>query len=193
VALLALAALPLATPVEAQVPDRDVQIATALKAAPPGRAEEATVLGYTASGEVVVLREGTNDLHCLADNPAQDGFNSACYHESMEPYMTRGRELRAEGITDGGQRNQMRWDEADAGTLPMPEEPATLYVLSGESYDPATDEIAGRYLRWVIYVPWATPESTGLPARPTGPGAPWLMFPGTAGAHIMVSPPQPGG
>lgn len=172
------------------VPSVDVQIAQAVLSAPMDRREGARVLGYTAAGDVVELREGSNDLVCLADNPAQEGFNSACYHVSMEPYMARGRELTAQGIIDGGERNRIRWEEADAGTLPMPEEPATLYILSGESYDEATGEVEEAYLRFVVYTPWATPESTGLPARPMGPGAPWLMFPGTAGAHIMISPPM---
>jgi len=42
----------------------------------------------------------------------------------------------------------------------------------------------------VVYVPYATAATTGLPTRPA-PGVPWLMDPGTAGAHIMISPPRP--
>jgi hypothetical protein len=74
----------------------------------------------------------------------------------------------------------------------MPEYPATLYVLTGSSYDPQTGEVADSYLRYVVYMPWATIESTGLPEAPMGPGGPWLMYPGTAGAHVMISPPMPG-
>jgi hypothetical protein len=40
---------------------------------------------------------------------------------------------------------------------------------------------------YVVYIPGATPESTGLPATP-GPNSPWLMFPGTPKAHIMFIP-----
>jgi hypothetical protein len=40
----------------------------------------------------------------------------------------------------------------------------------------------------VVYVPYATPESTGLSTTPGT--APWLMYPGTPGAHIMISPPK---
>ena len=36
----------------------------------------------------------------------------------------------------------------------------------------------------------ATPESTGLSTSPGAPGAPWLMYPGTPGAHIMINPPK---
>jgi len=52
-------------------------------------------------------------------------------------------------------------------------------------------EIVEPYLRYVVYTPYATAESTGLPLDPPGPGGPWIMFPGTAGAHIMISPPKP--
>jgi hypothetical protein len=45
------------------------------------------------------------------------------------------------------------------------------------------------YLRWVTYVPFATPESTGLSTKPSD-NAPWLMYSGTAGAHIMINPPK---
>jgi hypothetical protein len=41
----------------------------------------------------------------------------------------------------------------------------------------------------VIYLPFATAESTGLSLK-ASPGAPWLMYPGTAGAHIMINPPR---
>ena len=53
----------------------------------------------------------------------------------------------------------------------------------------AKGEIADSYLRWVIYTPYATPESKGLTTK--AGSEPWLMYPGTAGAHIMISPPLP--
>jgi hypothetical protein len=176
-----------------QAPPSEHQIAAALQAAPENLRADATVLGYDASGNLATLRQGTNDLVCLADNPSDDGFSVACYHESLEPYMARGRELSADGIVDGQERNRIRWEAAEAGTLSMPEEPATLYVLTGSGFDPSMGAVSEGYLRYVLYTPWATVESTGLPDRPTGPGSPWLMFPGTAGAHIMISPPRSGG
>ena len=170
-------------------PPADQQIAAALQAAPEDRRAAAQVLGYDAAGTLGVLRPGTNDLICLADDPADDRFSVACYHDSLEPFMRRGRELDAAGVT-GEARMKQRYAEADAGTLKMPKKPATLYVLSGSGFDPATGKVADPYLRYVIYTPWATQESTGLPLSPPGPGGPWIMFPGTAGAHIMITPPK---
>lgn len=178
-------------PSTAQVPSPAAQVTAAVLAAPEGQRADATVLGFSPSGQSVTLRAGTNELVCLADDPTDDRFSVACYHQSLEPYMARGRELVASGITDGNERLQIRWREAEEGTLAMPKDPATLYVLSGSSFDPGTSEVAASYLRFVVYMPWATVESTGLADAPMGPGSPWLMYPGTAGAHVMISPPKP--
>lgn len=179
--------------VAAQVPPAAVQIAGALQAAPATESATATVFGFRADGSMTTLREGEGSLICLADDPNREGWNVACYHESLDPFMARGRELRSQGVTDSGELAQRRWAEADAGTLSMPETPATLYVMTGDGFDAATNTVTNPFTRWVVYTPWATPESTGLSTAPTAPGAPWLMFPGTAGAHIMITPPPPGG
>jgi hypothetical protein len=135
----------------------------------------------------VTLRKGTNEFICLADDPADKTFSVACYHKDLEPFMARGRELAAQGVK-GKERHEARWKEVDAGKVPMPREPRLLYVLTGSGFDSAKGEVTNAYLRWVVYVPYATPESTGL-STTAGPG-PWLMYPGTAGAHIMISPPK---
>lgn len=173
------------------VPPDAEQLGAAIQAAPAERRDGVTVLGWNADGTVRLLREGSNDLVCLADDPRDDTFSVACYHVSLEPYMARGRALYAEGLR-GMDRNQRRWEEAEAGTLAMPTEPATLYVLHGSGFDADADSVTDPYLRWSIYIPGATPESTGLDTR-AGPGVPWLMFPGTPGAHIMIVPPQSDG
>ncbi len=162
------------------------QIAAAILAAPQERRSAATVLGYDAKGEVVTLRQGSNDLICLADNPDDKSFSVACYHKDLEPFMARGRELAARA--KGSERHELRWKEVEEGKVPMPRQARMLYVLTGSGYDAAKAEVTHPYLRWVIYVPYATPESTGLSTTP-GP-APWLMYPGTPGAHIMISPPK---
>jgi hypothetical protein len=180
--------LPLAGLVFAvEVPPEKDQIAAAILAAPKERREAAGVLGYNSEGKVVTLRKGTNDLICLADNPADKAFSVACYHKDLEPFMARGRELDADG-TKGVDRHKLRWKEVDDGKVPMPREPRMLYVLTGKGFDAATGQVIDSYLRWVVYVPYATPESTGLSTK--SGTEPWLMYPGTAGAHIMISPPR---
>ena len=165
------------------------QIAAAIQAAPEDRQAGAMVLGYDESGKMVTLRPGTNDLVCLADNPKVEGISVACYHKELDAFMARGRALTAQGITEDKVRDETRWKEIEAGKLKMPREPRLLYVMTGKTYDAATNKIEGAYLRWVIYVPFATATTTGLGTK-GGPGVPWLMDPGTAGAHIMISPPR---
>ncbi len=142
----------------------------------------------TRTGKLGTLREGSNQLICLADKPGNDRFSVACYHKDLEPYMARGRELIAQGVT-GKERNAVRWKEIADGKLAMSREPRTLYVLSGSGFDAGAGKVMDPYLRWVIYTPYATPESLGLSPK-AAPGVPWLMFPGTAGAHVMISPPR---
>lgn len=167
-----------------QVAHPDEQIAQALAAAPEDKAEGARVLGYATDGSVVELRPGSNDFVCLASNPANERFSSSCYHASLEPYFARGRELDAEGA-DRNDRYRIRYEEMEAGTLPMPVMSATQYILDG-TWDSET-RTATATVRWVIYVPNATAESTGLSERPQQ-GGPWIMSPGTPGAHIMITP-----
>jgi hypothetical protein len=178
-------------PLTAQSPDPTEQIAAAVLAAPEPLRDGAGVLGYDATGAVVTLRERANDLICLAAAPGAAPWSVACYHKSLEPYMARGRALRAEGVTSEGELNSIRWREMEEGTLEKPDPMAVLYVLHGDGFDAASGEVGNPFLRWVFYLPGATTGSTGLPAVPSGPGAPWLMFPGTQGAHIMVTPAQP--
>jgi hypothetical protein len=174
---------------QAQVPAPDIQIAGAVQAAPADQRATATVIGVDAQGKPATLRAGTGTLVCLADNPVEDKFNVACYHKDLEPFMARGRELAALG-TKGRGPEDLRWKEIESGKLAMSKEPRLLTLVSGSAFDAATGVVADSYTRWVIYTPGATPESTGLPTTP-GPGAPWLMFPGTPGAHIMISPARP--
>ncbi len=176
--------------VEYQPIDTDeALVATALMAAPKASREGATVIGYNTAGEFVTLREGNNEFICLADNPQQDGFNAACYHRSLEPFMSRGRALKAQG-KNAMEIFDIREEEAKAGTLQMGDPGATLHIYYGpeSAYDPATGEVQKAQYRYVVYMPFATAESTGLPERPVAPNHPWIMDPGTHRAHIMITP-----
>ncbi len=167
----------------------DIQIKSALLAAPAEKRDSCTVLGYSPDKQLIVLKQGTNEMICLADNPDEPDFSVACYVKDLEPFMQRGRELRKQGIKDDSLFNE-REKEVKAGTLQMPKQPAALYVYSAkqQDFDPATGEVKNGYLRSVIYIPYATAASTGLPEKPAGPGMPWIMNAGTHGAHIMINP-----
>ena len=176
---------------QVKIPDKELQIASAVMAAPEEDREGATVYGYNSKGERVLLREGSNSLICSSDDFNREGFQCVCYHQDLEPFMARGRVLRAEG-KNFQEIFAAREQEAKEGTLKMPENGATLHLLEGPDgqYDPETGEVSNANYRYVVYIPWATAESTGLPLKPLVPGGPWIMDPGTHRAHIMITPPQ---
>jgi hypothetical protein len=190
-ALLVLSLAPRMTLAQDSLPPA-ARIAQATLAAPDDLKAGAAVMGWDDAGKFVTFRPGSNDLICLADNPKVEGISVACYHKDLDAFMARGREMTASGITDDKVRDQTRWKEVTEGKLAMPKTPTMLYVTTGKSYDVATNTIAESYTRWVVYVPFATAATTGLQTKPGAPGVPWLMDPGTAGAHIMISPPRPG-
>ena len=173
------------------IPSADVQIKTAVLAAAEESREKAMVYGYSPKGEFIVLRNGENEMVCLADDPAQPGLNVSCYHKSLEPFMIRGRELKKEGKSFDDIFT-IREAEVKSGKLKMNEQPANLVVYSApaDKYNAETGEVKDGYSRSVVYIPFATAESTGLPAKPTTAGMPWIMNPGTHRAHIMIDPPK---
>lgn len=169
------------------IPPPKQQISASVSAAPESLQQEATVLGYDTDTTLTTLREGTNELICLADDPRDTNFHVACYHKDLEPFMKRGRELKGKGMSRR-EIDLIRRSEIRSGALSMPEKPMALYSLSGSegAYDYEEGKIEEAAPRYVIYVPYATEESTGLTKDPVSKGAPWIMDPGTPWAHIMV-------
>lgn len=172
-----------------QTPSAEIQTKGALLAAPEEKRAGAMVYGYDAKGAFIVLRKGTNELICLADNPSQKGFSVSCYHKDLDPFMARGRDLKAEGKSFQ-EIFDIREAEAKSGKLLMPKQASNLQVYSAaeEAYNPTTGEVTNGKFRYVVYIPWATAASTGLPTKPEAPGMPWIMDPGTHRAHIMIDP-----
>ncbi|MDX1578276.1 MAG: hypothetical protein R3266_07315 [Gemmatimonadota bacterium] len=155
-------------------------VALAVSPLPEAERASATVIRVEESG-VVTLREGSGPFICIADDPSDDRFQAACYHESLEPYMARGRELRREGVT-GRENIAVRREEIEAGTLDMP-----AYGLLHQLFAPSADwsgDLSAASRLTVIYTPFATAEELGLPARRAD--GPWFMSSGEANAHIMI-------
>ncbi|HTS87077.1 MAG TPA: hypothetical protein VMG41_01195 [Gemmatimonadales bacterium] len=170
----------------AQVPSPDIQIAGAVSAAPEALRADATVLGYRNYHLLTTLREGTGQMICIADDPSESRWHVVCYHRDLEPFMKLGRDLRAAGATRE-QVDSARLAEIQAGTLKMPDGPRALYNLyaPADSVDPATGLAHGAVGLQVVYIPYATEASTGLPVKPGG-GLPWIMYPGKPWAHVMI-------
>jgi hypothetical protein len=98
--------------------------------------------------------------------------------------MKRGRLLKKEGKS-AKEIFEIRGKEIKSGQIKIPTG-SLLYVVSGQ-YDEQGQPI-DLYQRFVVYIPFATVESTGLALTPSYPGGPWIMNPGTHRAHIMINP-----
>lgn len=175
----------------AQIPSAELQIKAAVMAAPSDKRTEAMVYGYNTKGEFVVLQKGSNEFVCIGDDPKVPGLSVSCYHKDLEPFMARGRALKAQG-KNYKEVFDIREAEAKSGKLKMPKQAANLQVFSAnaENYNSTTGEVTKGHFRYVVYIPWATAASTGLPSKPEAAGMPWIMDPGTHRAHIMIDPPE---
>ena len=179
------ASLTAQTPAPRPLP-AELQIRLAVQAAPATLRDSVTVQGWDANGRFTTLRTGSGTMICVGPDPAAERFEVSCHHRDLEAFLARGRALAAQGVT-GERRTRARWEEIANGTLRLPGGTMNS-ILTGSSFDSASGAIREPFLRWVIYVPDATVASTGLSDVPTGPGQPWLMFAGTPGAHIMITP-----
>jgi hypothetical protein len=179
---------PTAGATDSTPPSAEQQIAAAVLPAPKDMRADASVLGYAPDGKLTALRHGKGALICLASNPKSGRFHVACYQRSLEPFMARGRALRASGVK-GDKVDSVRFSEVRSGKLSMPKHAAVLYSLTGpaDSFDPATGTAPKAQPLFVVYVPFATGKSTGLSTTPVE-GAPWIMDPGTPKAHLMFEP-----
>ena len=124
--VLVLSTLGQAALAQAPIPPKDEQITLAVLPLPENLRASARVIGYDPSGKFVELRAGSG-MVCLAQYPKEKGFHVSCYHESMEPFMARGRELRAAG-TPEIQVDTVRFAEAKAGKLKLPSGPAICSI-----------------------------------------------------------------
>ena len=158
----------------------DPQIAEAVKILPDDLRAGATVVTYDASGARKVLRQGTNFIECQPR--MADGF-TRCYSQALAPRRDLEAKLRAEKKSDEEIQKAVA-AAVQTGTLPQP----SKGMMSYRDYD-KRDRI--QHL-WVMSLPNATPESVGVStasqrdAALEGKGLPWMMLPGTPGAHVMI-------
>jgi hypothetical protein len=156
------------------------QIAEAVQVLPQDLRAGATVVTYDpATGARKVLRQGTNFIECQPR--MADGF-TRCYNKALAPRRDLEAKLKAEKKTDEEIRQAVA-AAVKAGTIPQPKA-----MMSYRGYD-KSDRIQNL---WVISLPNKTPEAVGVStasqrdAALAGHGLPWMMLPGTPGAHIMI-------
>ena len=178
------AAVLLASPLAVAVPQAqspDPLIAEAVQILPADLRAGATVVTYDkATGARKVLRQGTNFVEC---QPRMDDGFTRCYNKALGPRRDLEAKLRAEKKTDKEVTDAVA-AAVKAGTLPQPSNAMFAY----RGYD-KRDRIQQL---WVVSLPNRTPESVGVSTVSQrdnaleGKGLPWMMLPGTPGAHIMI-------
>jgi hypothetical protein len=151
------------------------QIREALLPLPEPLRDGATVVLEAVPGKRTVLRTGTNNIICRANTTAP-GFNVYCYQKEMDAFWTRVAQLTLEGKSSAEILDTLS-AEAKSGKLKSLTGVA-LYRLSGESPESSLPIMS-------IFVPYATSESTGLSTE-RNHYRPWLMWAGTAFAHVMI-------
>jgi hypothetical protein len=163
------------------------QIAAAVSTLPKNLQAGARVFGHDTKGNLVVLRQGTNDFTCIADDGVSKEYHVACYHKSLEPFMASGRKLHAQKLSREA-IDSIRGAEIKAGKYSMPSKPAALYqyYASRDSVD-AIGNVKGASYLYVVYTPYATEKTTGVTENPVD-GGPWIMYPGKPWAHLMITP-----
>lgn len=62
-------------------------VESAMRAAPAAVGRDATVIDVGADGAVRVVRKGTNNFTCMADNPATPGPDSMCADENAMAWV----------------------------------------------------------------------------------------------------------
>ena len=171
---------------QAAAQSNDATIKEAVQPLPDDLKAGATVVTYDEkTGERRILRQGTNYIECQPK--AKDGF-VRCYNKVLAPRRDMEAKLRAEGKSDQEVTKEIQAALKDGRLKPPP--------FGTVSYRYSDDPNRIRLL-WVISVPNATPEQLGIStesqrdAALKGNGKPWMMLPGTPGAHIMI-PINPG-
>ena len=176
------AVLLLTSMIPASAASVDEQINEAIQPLPEDLRAGATVVVYDgATGERKVLRQGTNSIEC-EPNHEYEGF-IRCYNKVMAPRNELQAKLRAQKKSDK-EIQEATAAAVKAGTL-------KTAPFGSMSYRLATKDGVIKRL-WIMSVPFATPESIGVSttsqreAAMKGHPIPWMMLPGTAGAHIMI-------
>ena len=155
-------------------------IAKAVSPLPQDLRADATVYTYDDNGNRVTLKVGSNHVECQPTD--EEGF-TRCAPVSQRARRDLQAKLSAQGL-EGDELEMAMQKAEDEGTIPA----RKFGMLSYRRFD-TPDRI--QYLM-VVSLPNASAEELGMPVGPqrdnslAGMGTPWMMRPGTSGAHLMI-------
>ncbi len=148
---------------------QDDQIASAMSAAPSSISADATVVDW----EMNTLREGTNGWTCLPDNADSPGTDPWCVNGPWIDFLHAFVNQEEPTYDQVGIAYMLMGDTPVSNTDP--------YATEKTSDD---DWVEGLGAHLMILVP----DRSAYENIPTDPnnGGPWIMWPNTPYAHIMV-------
>jgi len=143
------------------------EVQSAISAGPTSLTKHATIMRW--DGEV--LREGTNGWTCLPDIPADGGNNPWCVDESWKDLLDALKNNKAPSYQKIGIAYMLAGDA-----------PVSNITPAGKKEDGAWVEGLKAHLMILV------PDHSMFDNISTDPnnGGPWIMWPGTPYAHIMV-------
>lgn len=181
--LALLASIVLATPLAAQLDERE-QAALVLRLIPAAARPGATVILRSAAGDRVV-RRGEGPFLCVSDSSPARRISLICHHRILEERLRFERELRQVTWLQGAAFTTRLCREVEARGMEVPdgamEITASVAVLADGSIDPAATVYR------LLWLPFATTASIGVPSEDPGQGRPWVHQAGSCGAHVMWS------
>jgi hypothetical protein len=147
-------------------------IASAMQAAPPAVAQKATIVDVGPDGAIRVVRQGTGEFTCMADNPATPGPDPMCMD-----------------------KNAFEWGKAWMMHKPPPQTVGFMYMLEGGTDASNTDPYAKAPTQanhWVktgphVMIVGAQEMLANYPSSPDpDTSRPYVMWSGTPYAHLMI-------
>lgn len=148
---------------------QDALINSAMSAAPASISEHATVMDWNLN----VVRKGTNEWVCLPDNADTPGTDPWCVNEPWVDFLKAYVNKTKPTYTSVGVAYMLQGDTPVSNTDP--------YATERTSDD---DWVEGLGAHLMILVP----DRSALEGISTDPynGGPWIMWPDTPYAHLMI-------
>jgi len=163
-----------------------IQIALAESAGPPVGADAAIFVlgtnGYTKA------RDGRNGFTCLVARERRDTLEPECFDAegtaTVVPVRMFVEQQRAAGTADS-RIDALVEEGYKSGRFKAPSKPGLVYMLSDYNYvfDPERKAVIHFPGHLMFYAPYATQKDVG-----SGPGAPYIVAPGTPHALFIVVP-----
>ena len=142
-------------------------VTSAMSAGPSSLAKNATIKNWDGT----VLRQGTNDWTCLPDIPDNGGTDPWCVDESWANLL--------DALTNS---KEPTYDKLGIAYMLAGDAPISNITPGGKKED--GDWVEGLKAHLMVLVP----DHSMFDNISTDPnnGGPWIMWPGTPYAHVMV-------